>query len=97
MRVTRGGSGEQMDERNGPPAMGEPFSLLYNGTRGGARTHGLLLRRQTLYPLSYPRTNAMVAVSVASVKADVARRDRGRRCDEKGSENKRAGLVCGLR
>jgi hypothetical protein len=26
------------------------------GAPGGTRTHGLLLRRQTLYPLSYGRT-----------------------------------------
>ncbi len=51
---------------------GETGIRLYkrgSGTRGGARTHGLLLRRQTLYPLSYPRITAMVAVSAAGVKA----------------------------
>jgi hypothetical protein len=48
------------------------FCLQYkeeSGTRGGARTHGLLLRRQTLYPLSYPRIDAMVAVLAVGVKA----------------------------
>jgi hypothetical protein len=51
------------------------ISLRYkgkNGTRGGARTHGLLLRRQTLYPLSYPRINDMVAGSGRGVKAPIS-------------------------
>jgi hypothetical protein len=29
-----------------------------DGALGGTRTHGLLLRRQTLYPLSYERSNS---------------------------------------
>ncbi len=47
------------------------YSKERDGTRGGARTHGLLLRRQTLYPLSYPRITAMVVVSAAGVKATI--------------------------
>ena len=31
--------------------------VIVSGAPGGIRTHGLLLRRQTLYPLSYGRAD----------------------------------------
>jgi hypothetical protein len=39
-----------------------PLPGGWYGAPGGTRTHGLLLRRQTLYPLSYGRA-VLTAVS----------------------------------
>ena len=38
---------------------------MRSGAPGGTRTHGLLLRRQTLYPLSYGRTPDEVTSATA--------------------------------
>jgi hypothetical protein len=37
-----------------------------DGAPGGTRTHRLLLRRQTLYPLSYERTSLRLPAKVAN-------------------------------
>src|SRR5436190_11315550 len=41
------------------------------GAPGGTRTHGLLLRRQTLYPLSYGRTPSEVIRTIAACFSSV--------------------------
>ena len=50
------------------------------GTRGGARTRGLSLRRAALYPLSYPRvTSPSIARPRAHEQGDVSRNTARRR------------------
>ena len=47
-----------------------------DGALGGTRTHGLLLRRQTLYPLSYERGTSSVATGGQSSRGVPADRSR---------------------